>query len=554
MGNSAKTRTRSSRSAPARPTRSATAMRMLDPAPTREIAFAAFAATVSFYIVFGYTKPLPLLFAPIVAGAVAGLIVRIPVWAAVCGAAGGLIGVLLALATTSVDAFVRLANTMPQYANPDVLVSYVYQDFLYGLATSNPLNPGGVSGAGTALVLLVGVIAAAAVAFGVRFGLASLPGMPRTEQYVGHGVVALLGVLLVYTLSVGTPAFHTYLAEEPVSGTYAYDAVVYQNTHLLMTRGSGYYQALLDSAAGDSRVAENNWVRDGKFYGWVNTPTLAREPAAFYLWRVAAPNGSTGVFYLALVASLAAMAAVYWGLLGQAPRAAILGPVILLPMLELLASWQNIFFPDYWAGLALLASVGFLLRKNLLVAGAFALLAALFRETLVFWPMILLAGAAWRRKELAGGWRTVGVLAGYVALFAAAYALHYVNAARLIAPEAMVSASFIARLQQSWAQTFAGKFLAPASYMMWPYGAFRIPGALYMFTGTAGFALALKDSPLARWTATAHAAFWIVFYLTIGAASSYWGQQTMPFYLLGTVLLVAWAGGAMEPVAIKPRA
>lgn len=436
---------------------------------------------------------------------------------------------------------------MPPYANPDVLVTYVYQEFLYGLVQSSPLNSGGISGAGTVISLLVGVFGAATVAFGVRFASDSFSDPARVDRLVGHGVAVLLGIAFIYTMSTATPMFHEYLSREPVAGSYAYDAVVYQNTHLLMLSGSGYYQALLDSAAGDKRVAENNWVRDGKFYGWVNTPTLAREPAAFYLWRVAAPSGSGGVFVLALMASLGAMAAVYWGLLGHTPRVAVLGPILLLPMLELLACWQNIFFPDYWAGLALLASLGFLLRRNLLVAGAFALLAALFRETLVFWPMILLVAAVWRRRELSGGWRTVGVMAGYLGLFAVAYALHYVNAAKLIAPEAMETASFFSRLQQSGAQTIAGKFLAPASYMMWPYGAFRIPGAVFMFLGTAGFALALKDWAIARWTTVAHAAFWIVFYLTIGAASSYWGQQTMPFYLVGTVLLVAWAGGAIEP-------
>jgi hypothetical protein len=499
---------------------------------------AAIAGAVAVYFLLGYSGTFPLLVAPLIAGSIVGLISRNVLWTGAAGAAGGLVGSLVASASFTKEALSTNFQGAPQYANPDVLVGQLYGGIISTLARTGPITNGQP---GAATIVVVATVVCAAVAAGVAYALSQLQSNQELGRAVGGWiVVCALAIVFMMTGWNSASDFRDTLSRPPASGAYAYDAYIYQGAYSAMLQGSSYYQGFVQSASGDSRLIKEKAVRGGKFYSFIWAPSLMREPGAFYLWRVLAPNGPPGVFLLALGACAGIMLLTHWGFATLSWATSLLAPVLVYPILLLSSTWMNIFFPDYWASLAFLASLMFLLRRQLIAALAFALAAALFRETLVIWLIALIVFAALRRKSTEEGTRDIIVAGSLLVVFAALYGLHYFQAGQLIAPAANAGAGgFIQRLMLSAQLSTDAKFMAPMSYMMWPYGFFRLPGAVLAAAGVVGYLVGLRRARVLSWIVAGYGAFWFVYYATIGAASSYWGQQVMPFYLIGVALLVA---------------
>lgn len=510
--------------------------------PTREwlprAVVATLAGMLSVYFLFGYCVWAPLLVAPVLAGVIVALIAEDPIVAVGAGVLGGLVGGLVAANDFTVASLNAQLQAMPPYANPDVIIPQLYHDFLQPLMQA-PLTVT-TPASGPMSVVLAAVLLTPLCAAGIAWLLRSLGDRKFAENVAGWVVVSALAVILIGTSWNAATTFRESLGQRMENGSYRFDAVIYLRAYEGMLDGGGYYQSLLKAGAGDARLIKENAVRNGKFYSFISSPTLAREPWAFYLWRFAAPQGAPGVFLLSLLVCAASMLALHWGLRRTSFAASLIAPVLLLPMFLFLTAWYNIFFPDFWAGIAMLVSLAFLAREKVIGAALFALAAALFRETLVFWLIAVVVYSALRAKSSRTGIRDLACAGGSFVVFVGLYALHYFQASQIIAAQANSGAGgFLARLQDSASASLVGKFLAPFSYMMWPYGFFRFSGVVLVVAGLIGWALSFPDKRTLRWTIFGYGAVWLTYYATIGAASSYWGQQVLPFYLVGVAMLVA---------------
>jgi hypothetical protein len=167
------------------------------------------------------------------------------------------------------------------------------------------------------------------------------------------------------------------------------------------------------------------------------------------------------------------------------------------------------------------------------------------RETMLLWAVVLIAVAvvrAWRTRE----WRVPIVYAALTGVFLGAFLLHLSLAKDFIKSGAAATPFFqyITAIARSGLEH---NFLQPTSYLGLPYGLFAFPLFPLLLTGIAGFVLVLADRPWARWAAAGYLAAEGLYYLTLGATSSYWGQHVMPLALIGTAALLAYADRALLP-------
>jgi len=208
------------------------------------------------------------------------------------------------------------------------------------------------------------------------------------------------------------------------------------------------------------------------------------------------------------------------------------------PVVFLSATWHNIFMRDWWAILAVLGSIILVLRGWVAPAVGLALVAALFREVAIFWLVGLLVFAVvrWLRDRSAPN--RIAVASALVALvvFAALYAQHYAAAGAVIA-EDVDPLTFAERIRAGHDQGIALRFLSPASYMMFGYGRFAVPTYLLLFSGVAGWILALRRKTPVAWVVGGYVAFWALYAAAVGVTSGYWGRYFMPLAAMGTGLL-----------------
>jgi hypothetical protein len=361
----------------------------------------------------------------------------------------------------------------------------------------------------------------------------------------GFHVPAALVIVLIVAGMLGAAASSGYRAEtigvaEPES--YWHDAAIYRQTHALMTeRGMGYYEAFVTAASQDLRLAKEGAVVDGRFRAWATSPSYVRMPTAFYLWAAARGLGLT-VYDLAMVVAVVLLCASYWATQRIVGPAAVAVPAILFPYFVTHSVWMNLFFPDYWAALFALGGMLAVLRERWRLAGGLVLAAALFREVAAIWLVFLIVGAAagWLLDRDRRARCDLAVYVGAFALLALAVALHSRAAASLILP-GTVALPIVQTLMTSARRPLALKLGAPAGYLMYPYGLYAVPPAAALLTAPVGYFLSLRrGSRRVLVTLLTAAVFWPVFTATIGAPSTYWGQQYTPLAVLGTTLLVTW--------------
>ena len=526
------------------------------PAPL-PLALTAVIAFGTVYLGLGYSSALPVVTAPVAAGLLAAVLVEDWRLAAATSGASALAAALLASVQFAPDAYVAALKAMPSYANPDVLQQLLYGDVVARIVQAGPFFRDGAGPGAVAAATLVAVCA------GGLPGLTGVLRRPAVRSALGWLVTCLAVLTLVVTAWHATPAFRQIIVTTPADGEYAYDADIYLRTYYEMAIGDGYYRALVRAAAGDKRLIDEGAVKDGRFVGWASSPALVREPGAFYLWRLVAPAGATGILIASLVACAAVLALWYWALARRAGPAAAFVPWALFPVLLLATSWHNIFFPDWWMALALLASVALWVRGHFYPALAAALLAALFREVAAFWLVALLAYAAVRfvreRRTATGrsALTALGVAAACFAAFAVLYWLHLRAAATVIAPDLPSPETFVGRLRRSAAAPLVSRFVTPTEYMLFPYGRFVLPGVVFLLASPVAWWFALRrgtspSPPLSAAVLPGYLAFLIAFTATVGATSSYWGQGYMPLAIAGIAAVVAVLAGGRTAAGAEP--
>ncbi|MDR3687184.1 MAG: hypothetical protein P4L93_09545 [Coriobacteriia bacterium] len=455
---------------------------------------------------------------------------------AVVGGFGGGLAVLGFRAPRAVNALSSWHVGYPQ--------SEVHGEFLGPLIRSSAVN-GHWGRADFALVLTV-MLGVSVLAMGARW-LASRTAPDRAEvARAVLGGVAVTAIAVALILAAYSSPFRLRSTHPLAAGTYRYDAAIYMNAYFNLLKGMPYYPGFVKAASGDTRLIAEKDVRNGKFYGWAYSASFIRMPWTFYIWRVLAPGG--GLFYWSLLLCVVALFAVWWGLYPSLTARAALVPPVLFPLLLMCTSWMNLFFPDWWAGLAILFSIMLQIRKRYVWAGVFALLAGIFRDVALIWLAILLLWAIYRGwREGAKWWRFAGLYAAFMLGFFVLYFVHLRAGAPFVAPQPGAP-DIKGRLAASAADTFGTRFIAPAAYMMVPYGTFIGKRALPLFAQLPGWWLVLRRNKGALVPVLAFATFWVLFTATIGATSSYWGQMYTPIALVGSAALFAWAAPAPETV------
>lgn len=354
-------------------------------------------------------------------------------------------------------------------------------------------------------------------------------------------VCALAIVVVALTLRVGSGGgFSPVQVAE--AGSYSTDEGIYRQTLALMVHDDlGYYEAIVEAAAGDARLIAEGAVVDGRFRGWATTPAFIRLPYLFGLWESAV---NLGVPVIALALALAAVLLLmsYWALVPRFGPGAVAAPLLLHPWFAWHANAANLYMPDFWAGMLALGALFCAIRERWVPAALFALAAALCRNVAAVWLVFLIVAAlhAWlaTRERRAG--RDLAVYLAAAAVFAVLTVAHERPAAAVISPEA-VPIGALDMLAASAGRSLSQRFLVPAEYLMLPYGSLLVPAASFLLAAPAGFALALRGAA-SRVLVTVLAAslFWLGFTALIGATSSYWGQQYTALGLFGTFAMLLW--------------
>lgn len=479
----------------------------------------------------------PLMLVPaVLAGGFAAAVAptrREATWA---GGIGGLLGGALTLWYVDAAATTARIAHLPKVAIADAPSSF-FDTFVQPLMQYQPANLYFHDPLGMLAYVLLGAVATA-VAAQLAARLARGWGEAGGRRLLTWALCGLLVAAFLATAWTQTGPLRTRIGTQPARGTYFYDAYIFLSTYYEMGKGGDYYQALVRGASGDKRLIAEGDVKGGKFVGWVTSPGLVRQPWVFWLWR-SVSRTAIGVYMLALGLTAVLLVGLLWAFEPYLGQRALLVPLLGFPLLMSLVVWVNVFFPDYWAALALLGSMLVLLRRRFVLAGALALAAALFREPAALWLAVLLASAVVFRLRGAREWGGRALaFAGMLAAFAVAYALHLHAAAAIVGtPAHAVSIAEILRVSAS--RPLAARFVAPASYVMYAYGFYQLPAWLFLFAQLPGLALVLRSEPHVRILALAFAGLWLAFTLTIGGTSSYWGQLYMPMALAGTAALLA---------------
>lgn len=487
--------------------------------------------TIAYIFAFCWLAGAGPLLAPVMVGVGAGLVLVRSRDAALAAGIASTAGSFIAVTAFRADFVLRVLENMPAYANPDV-PRLLYQ-MVYEYALTHPVTTWGRF---SPLLILLGASATTAVAYGSARLLAKLRAHRR--RWVEWGVVAILcGTFIYSSIAISAP-FIDHVNQEPQPGAYAFDGSVYVKTFYNMQHGQDYYAALVDAAAGDSRLMKENWVRGGKFYGWFSSPGFVRIPITFYAWQAVSFAGAGGVVYLAALAGALVLAAVYWGARARVGSRALFVVLLIFPYLLFMGLSFNIFFNDYWAALAALASVAVLLRRQWVAAAVLACLAAVCRDVLLIWLLILIGVSCftWLRKRGLEWGRRAAVSSGMLLAFGGAYAWNYANAARIV-----VTSDFrgpLGRVLDMAGYDLVYKLVQPTSYMMFPYGYFVLPGLVLWLVGPLGLWAVTRNDRPTRYALVAWSAYWIAFYVILGVSSSYWGQHTLPVSLMGLGLLL----------------
>jgi hypothetical protein len=500
-------------------------------------------------LLVGVGGPWGWVLAIVAVGAMAAAVGEGMVSAAVMGGVAGVLGsgyaVLIYRAPRAVKALKSWHAGYPQ--------SQVHDQFLGPLIKSSAVNEHwwGRADVGLVVAVAAGIVV---VAIGARWLAARAPAEKDARARAVLGSIAVAAVATALVLGAWTSQFRTASTHELARGSYRYDSAIYMNAYFNLLHGMPYYEGFVKAAAGDSRLIADKSVRNGKFYGWAYSASFIRMPWTFYIWRLLAPTG--GLWYVSLLVCVLALFAVWWGMYPVLSARASMIPAVLFPLLMTCTAWVNMYFPDWWAGLAILLSVMFQIRKRYVLAGAFALLAGIFRDVALVWLVILLvnalvmswrAGAEWRRRA--------ALYAAFLAGFFVLYFIHLRAGAPFVVPQPG-ALSIAGRLSVSFANSLSQRFFAPAIYMMVAYGWLMGHHALMMLLQVPGWALVLRRERPALLPVLAFVGFWIAFTATIGATSSYWGQMYTPIAMVGSAALFAWAAPKSGTVSagIAPHA
>lgn len=431
------------------------------------------------------------------------------------GAMTGLIGGLFAVNFLTEQNYIAYAQAMPEKINIDILGS-VYTNLLYGMVRGNQIN------SMSAPLFVIGVVFLTGL-FSFLFSL-----YPRKLKAYAPWAACLLICLMFLAASwQATAEFRTTIASEPQDAAYAYDGHIYLKTFYRMA-DTDFYHAYVQAAAADQRLTQQKAVQNGKFVGYIMSPLYFRSPVLFSLWRILSGRSAAGIYYLGLLGAVGVLALSWLAGRSLFGDQGVLLTAAVMPYLFMGVNWYNLFFPDWWASLALAAGVFFWLRDEVWPSATAFLAAAAFREiTFVFMVLFVILSLAYKKEARLPFLVLTGV-------FLAVYPAHYLKSAQFIVPQASALGSVTSRLTLT-------HFLPTSSYLAFPYGFFRWPAWLLMAPAALVWAWRRRfDMLIVCLLAFPYFAY---------ASSSYWGQ-----HLLIIIIFSAFSALLLIPVGNKrPR-
>ena len=418
------------------------------------------------------------------------------------GAAIGFLGGLLAVFFLTAGDYVAYANQAQQLGkdlSPRFFVS-IYAK----LVLANQVN-------NMAPVVFVFITTILTAFFSFWLGLIK----KDHARFASWALVALICLLFTNAVFQATGNFRQHVAEEPPDLSYRYDGVVYLRTFHRMAE-KDFYTGYIEAAAGHQGVARDRNVRDGKFYGYVHSPFYFRTPTAFWLMRILTFGNAVGVIYLGIISALALLVLSYLAGKSLIGESGVFLTIVLVPYMVAGSVWHNLFFPDWWAAIALTAGILFWLRQQFWLSAMTFLLASGFRE-IVFWVLIVFLIFTLVFKKEA---RLQFALA--TGLFVAIYPWHYFKASGFIGLEGQEISSIVSRVSSA-------NFSYSSSYMTYVYNFFFGPTFIIMLIALVVWYWKRRYDMLAL-TALAFPYF-------AYASSSYWGQHLLPFIIFSASMV-----------------
>lgn len=503
----------------------------------RNVAVVVGCGSIAFFVLFVWTWWLPLAVACVAVGSFVGLSLARPRDAALAGAVAGLVG-------SAAVALTHARGVPRSFAAGSVAAAEFMpttRELLTSLGEHGPVAT--VALLGVVGTIIVGAGATALVAWAVSRTL-STP--ERTTERRRKAATVLLAVLLCASfvatgLSVSQDVITA--ANRPLKpGSYAYDAFVYLRAFDIMRDGTGYYEALVEAAAGDSRVMADGSVKDGVFrsQGWLWGPSAMRRPTIFYVWHLLARDGGS-IVVLAVMACALALGSIAWGLAPYLAHRSLFVTIATMPYALFITLGRNIFFPDYWCALIVVIALMLVCRRAWIPAALTLLFAALVRETVgpsLGIVALSLAGVWW----FTGRGREWLVRAGAFAAAAVAWLgferVHEAIGARYVAFKPLSSLQLLGIT--STTRPFETRVLRPTTYLL-PGGAIPLRGVALMAAAPLGFWAVLASDRRVRAVVVSYTAFWLAFILTVGAVSEYWGQVLLLPACIGVACLIACA-------------
>jgi hypothetical protein len=485
---------------------------------------------LAFVFLFGWVGLRPNITVPVLVGAFLGLLATDLVDSLVTGGIAGLCGSAIAAVVYHAHLFGAYLARISPAAKIDI-GPYFQKGFVLPLIAANPVNH---SRFGPVGVILTATVLTVVVSAGVWWVVSRLS--LRDSRWPGLVLIAALGVCLSWTLFAHSTSFVQTIRVNPAPKSYAFDPIINLKTYYLMRGGMNYYDAIITAASGDKRINDVRNLKWGRDWTIVS-PTRVRQPLVFYFWALVGHFDATGILWASILLAIGVWVAWYWALFALLGQRALFVAFALFPLCVVHMAWFNLFHPDWWASLMLMYSAAFLVAKRFKTSAVFALLAAMCREVVVFYLLVVLAVGAVRWLLKRESVRAVVPFAVALAVFVVAFGAHYLAEAPYIVLKS--GGSTLAEIIQVSTRPLSSKLFGPTSYLMLPYGDGVVPGFVVDVIGTLGLFFVLRRSGYARWALAGYLVFFLGFMAILGASSTYWGQDISALGVVGCAVLVA---------------
>lgn len=424
----------------------------------------------------------------------------------------GFFASLLALLLLDKLAFTRYFQNMPTFINRDIPVT-VYTRILYPLVEQNQINS-----IPWPLFILSSTLLTC------LFSSILLLYRNYAKQFASWLLLGLLCFVFIVSSIKMSAEFRSSISQEPPDLSYAYDAVIYLKLFYLM-KDKDYYSAHLEAHSKDIRLSGGNVIKNGKYYGFVASPLYFRTPYIFYFWRFLSPGNATGIFYIGLGISVLVIVLSYFCARTIFGDKGILLTAMIVPYIFMGLTWYNLFFPDWWASLAIISGIFFWIKQRYLASALLFLLAALFREVTIIFLIFFLAVTLIKKRQ------EVIKFLGANLIFLIVYSFHYVKAQKLIASDMSSADSIISRFFIPIPDLIQ-KFLTTSSYMVFPYGFFLFPAFILIILALLGWFQVKRITGLEMFSFILLSVPYFIF-----ASSSYWGQHLLLFIIFSAPII-----------------